>query len=135
MHIQLQQQLRNYAFALCDNLDKLLTMFNHSVSSKSTSIGRGKVWQTAKAMSSAISRQCPTFSNVLVQTEVLCPQPEMKECESRRTHALSLYVSGVDFDQELDDENDGDGGVGLHSAARDVAKSLQDVLMSLNIVA
>ena len=86
-------------------------------------------------MSSAISRQCPTFSNVLVQTEVLCPQPKMKECESRRTHALSLYVSGVDFDQELDDENDGDGGVGLHSAARDVAKSLQDVLMSLNIVA
>jgi hypothetical protein len=81
-------------------------------------------WQFAKAMSSAVARQLPTVTSILVKPEVVCPLLPAREGESARTHALSLYVMG------LEEEGEGEG-VKLINAAKDVASSLADVLKAL----
>ncbi|KAK7497086.1 hypothetical protein BaRGS_00011616 [Batillaria attramentaria] len=118
----LKDEFDHFADAVEANLNKLKQILQQN--SKSP----GKCWQYAKAMSSAVVRELPTVSNVLAHPRVVCPLPEAEGCESRRTHALSLYVFGGE------EEAAGmysDQATVLHNAVSDVAKTLADVLKML----
>lgn len=108
-----------FAKAIEDNISKL----KQTVHQNSRNRERG--WQYAKAMSSAVIRELPTVSNVLAQPRVVCPLPEAKGCESKRTQALSMYIFGGDTDA---DGIYADRAAVFHNAVSDVAKTLADVL-------
>lgn len=123
----LRSEFQSIVKAINSNLSKLQSVVTRQICSSSAS--RGKSWQFIKAMSSAVSRQLPTISNVLVEQEIVCPLQEASSCESVRTHALNLYVFGAE-DAE-DEERSGDLRRRLHNAAGVVATSLAHVLKTL----
>ena len=115
----LRSEFESFANAIAANLTKLQALVQDNAAI------RGKCWQFAKAMSSAVVRELPTVTNVLARPQVVCPLPEMNASESRRTQALSVYVFGAG--DELGRATQ------LHNAAKDVAKSLADVLSAFQL--
>ena len=110
-------EFETLAEAIAANLEKLRSLVETNASNRS------KCWQLAKAMSSAVVRELPTVTNVLARPQVVCPLPEVRGSYSRRVQALSLYIFGADDEPERATQ--------LHNAAKDVAKSLADVLKAL----
>lgn len=115
---------QNFANAIEENLNELQKIV------KSHAANRPKCWQYAKAMSSAIIRELPTVSNVVFKPHIVCPKPEGQGCESKRTKALSIYVFG---DPEADEALEAkERAATLQNAARDVARTLAEVLKALD---
>ncbi|XP_070201720.1 uncharacterized protein [Littorina saxatilis] len=108
--VTVRAEMEEFHNAVLANLNKMESLV------KRNATDMGRCWQYAKAMSSAVVRELPTVTNVVVKPQVVCPLPEVDESESARTQALSMYVSQ---------------GSLLHDAAKGVAQSLADVLKAL----